>query len=195
MGKRRADTHTFRAPVLFDPEVEDGYMKHFVPLPEDVAAALEATGAKRFAGTLDAIPFRRVLHRRPQGDLVLKFGLGWLKDHRLKEGDELIVTNHGYNACQNTIRFVAERSGATVVVADVPFPIASKDQVTDAILDCVTSRTRLALLDHVTSATGLVYPLETIVPALRERGVESLIDGAHAPGMLDLNLDELDAGS
>ena len=92
---KRADPvreHVFAAPVLFDPEVEDGYMKHFVPVPESVARALEAHGATRLIGSLDGRAFRRVLHRRPDGGRCLKFGNGWLKDAGLGDGDEVRVT-------------------------------------------------------------------------------------------------------
>jgi isopenicillin-N epimerase len=116
-----------------------------------------------------------------------------LRSMELATGDELIVTNQGYNACNNALRFVAERAGARVVVVELPFPIRSAGEVTERVLAAVTARTRLALLDHVTSPTALVLPLGEIVPVLRERGVETLVDGAHAPGMLDLDLDGLGA--
>lgn len=107
--------------------------------------------------------------------------------------DELLVTDHAYNACRNALDFVAARSGATVVVAHVPFPVAEPDAVTDAVLARVTDRTRLALIDHVASTTALAMPVETIVPALTGRGIDVLVDGAHAPGNLDLDVPALGA--
>jgi isopenicillin-N epimerase len=108
-------------------------------------------------------------------------------------GDELLTTDHAYGACRNALHFVAERSGATVVTAKVPFPIDGPDAVIEAVLARVTPRTRLALLDHVTSPTGLVLPITELVQRLAERGVETLVDGAHAVAMLPLDLSGLGA--
>ncbi len=108
-------------------------------------------------------------------------------------GDELLTTDHAYNACRNALDFVAERTGARVVAAKVPFPIRSPDEVVAAVLACASERTKLALLDHVTSPTGLVWPIGALVAALQQRGIDALVDGAHAPGMLDLDLGALGA--
>ncbi|HXI68840.1 MAG TPA: aminotransferase class V-fold PLP-dependent enzyme [Verrucomicrobiae bacterium] len=116
-----------------------------------------------------------------------------LRSLRFKRGDELLVTNHEYNASRNALNFAAEQCGAHVVVASVPFPLKSADEITGAILQCVTSRTRLALLDHVTSQTGLILPVERLVRELSKQGVQTLVDGAHAPGMVPLDLKELGA--
>ena len=116
-----------------------------------------------------------------------------LRSLRFEPGDELLVTNHEYNACRNAFDFAAGRGNARVVVADVPFPPRDEGEVVQRIMERVTPRTRLALFDHVTSQTGLVLPAQRLVRELAARGVDSLIDGAHAPGMLPLNLREMGA--
>ena len=108
-------------------------------------------------------------------------------------GDELLSTTHDYNACLNTLDFVAARSGATVVRADVPYPIKEPAQVVSAILDRVTPRTRFALLSHVTSATALIFPMREIVSELEGRGIRVLVDGAHAPGQVPVDVRALGA--
>jgi isopenicillin-N epimerase len=108
-------------------------------------------------------------------------------------GDELVTTDHEYNACRNALDFVAGRSGARLVVVRLPFPCPSPDRVLEVVLDAVTPRTRLVLIDHVTSPTGMVLPLAGLVGELAGRGIDALVDGAHAPGMLPLALDEIGA--
>lgn len=116
-----------------------------------------------------------------------------LRSLSLGLGDELLTTDHAYAACRKAAEFVATRAGARVVTARVPFPIDSEDEIVEPVLAAVTKRTRLALLDHVTSPTGLVFPIERLVRGLAERGVETLVDGAHALGMLPLEIARLGA--
>jgi len=106
---------------------------------------------------------------------------------------ELLVTNHTYAACRKTVDFVAQRTGARIVVANLPFPCRHEEEIVSSVLKCVSPRTRLALLDHVTSPTALVLPVARLVSDLRSRGVDTLVDGAHAPGMVPLNLSSLGA--
>jgi isopenicillin-N epimerase len=114
-----------------------------------------------------------------------------LRSVPLPAGSELLVIDHEYNATRNILEYVAAERGCRVVVAQVPFPIASPDAVVEAVLARVTSRTRLAVLDHVTSQTALVFPIAELVRELEARGVDVLVDGAHAPGMVDLDIGAL----
>ena len=116
-----------------------------------------------------------------------------LRSIDLEAEDELVVTDHEYNACRNALDAVAADRGAKVVVAHIPFPLQSEDEAVEAVLDRMTERTRLLLVDHVTSPTGMILPIERMVREARARGVEVLIDGAHAPGMVELNIDALGA--
>ncbi|MGJ5672736.1 MAG: aminotransferase class V-fold PLP-dependent enzyme [Nostochopsis sp.] len=108
-------------------------------------------------------------------------------------GDEILTTNHEYNACRNALDFIASRTGVQIVVAQIPFGLDSPQQVVEAVIEKVSPQTRLALLDHVTSQTALIFPLQQLVQQLQVRGVDTLVDGAHAPGMLPLNLREIGA--
>jgi len=116
-----------------------------------------------------------------------------LRSLTFQPGDELLTIDHAYNACRNALDFVAARSGLQVVVAPVPFPIADSEQVLEAVLDRVSAKTRLAMLDHVTSQSGLILPIQQLVQELNQRGVDTLVDGAHAPGMVPLELERLGA--
>lgn len=116
-----------------------------------------------------------------------------LRSLELEPGAELLTTDHVYNAVRNVMEHVAARARGRVVVVEVPFPIGSGAVAVERVTAAVTPRTRLAVLDHVTSPTALVLPIAELVEELAARGVDTLVDGAHAPGMVDVSLRELGA--
>jgi isopenicillin-N epimerase len=111
----------------------------------------------------------------------------------LQPGDEILTTDHEYAALDKTWAYVARRSGATVVTAQIPLPLTSADAFTEALAARITPRTRVLFLSHITSATALVFPIAAIVARARARGIATVIDGAHAPGHIPLDLTALGA--
>lgn len=110
-----------------------------------------------------------------------------------KPGDEILVNDHSYGAVVKTARHIAARTGAVLVTATLPFPDPTAEGLVAAHLEGVTPRTRLAIVDHITSPSALVMPLAEIVAGYRDAGVPVLVDGAHGPGQVPLNLGSLGA--
>jgi isopenicillin-N epimerase len=110
----------------------------------------------------------------------------------LEPGDAVLLTDHAYGAVRIAADRFAPQRGARVESVHLPLA-ADDDDVVDAVLGAVHQRTRLVVLDQVTSPTARRLPLVRLVPALQERGVAVLVDGAHAPGMLAVDLDRLGA--
>lgn len=111
----------------------------------------------------------------------------------LEPGDEVLTTDHEYGALDKTWDFVCARSGATIRRATVPMPHFSAAAFTDALRASITDRTRVLFLSHITSPTALLFPIGAIVAEARARGILTVIDGAHVPGHLPLDLAALDA--
>lgn len=106
----------------------------------------------------------------------------------LRPGDEVLVNTHEYPACLAIFERACAKAGATLVFADLPFPVKDEEGVFEAVMSKATGRTRLCLLSHVTSPSAMILPAARIVAALRERGIETLVDGAHAPGFCELDI-------
>jgi len=112
---------------------------------------------------------------------------------RLSPGDEILSSNHEYNACNNALRVVAERAGAKLLTPSLHFPVKSADEVASAICGGMNERTRLVMISHITSPTGVIFPIEQVLREAKKRGIDVLIDGAHAPGFLPVNVAALAA--
>jgi isopenicillin-N epimerase len=108
-------------------------------------------------------------------------------------GDEIVINDHTYPACRNAVQYWAARRSLQVRVAKIPFPVFSAPALSAAILEQVTPRTKLVLIDHITSPSGLIMPLDELLSELATLGIDSLIDGAHGPGMLPIDLESLGA--
>lgn len=111
----------------------------------------------------------------------------------LQPGDQILTTDHEYSALEKTWAYVARRTGAEIVVVNVPLPLASEEQFTDTIIAGMTDRTRVLFLSHITSPTALLFPIERSIAEARKRGIWSVIDGAHTPGHIPLDLDAMGA--
>ena len=116
-----------------------------------------------------------------------------LRSLNLSKGDEIIVPDHAYQACRNAIDFVTERSGARTVVIRIPFRIDDESDIIDPIISAISDRTVLAMIDTVSSPTGIRMPFEKLVGLIQERGVDVLVDAAHGPGIVPLNIRKLNA--
>ncbi len=111
----------------------------------------------------------------------------------LGPADEVVTTNHAYNAIRQTLKFVSEHNGPKVVEARIDLPIRSPQTAVEAVAAAVGPRTRLVVIDHITSPTAVLLPIARIIELCAQRGVDVLVDGAHAPGMLELDVPSLNA--
>lgn len=115
------------------------------------------------------------------------------KNFDLKEGDEVLTTNLEYGACDRTWRYYCDKKGAKYIRQKIRLPLESKEDFIDQFLKGITAKTKIIFISHITSATGLRLPVEEICARANEKGIVSFIDGAHAPGQLDVDLSVLGA--
>jgi isopenicillin-N epimerase len=109
----------------------------------------------------------------------------------LQPGDEILTTNHEYGACDKTWEFVCGKTGACYVHHPISLPVAPVEEVVESFWQAVTPRTRIVYLSHITSPTALVLPVAEICRRAREAGIMTIIDGAHAPGQVSVDLTAL----
>ncbi len=110
----------------------------------------------------------------------------------LQAGDEVLATSQEYGATQKAVMYQCQRAGAQYRIQDIPYPVQDREAWIEAFWQGVTSRTRVIFFSHITSATALTLPLPELCQRARAAGIVTLVDGAHAPGHIDLKLDAWD---
>ena len=114
-----------------------------------------------------------------------------LNSFSLSAGDEILVTDHGYAAVRNAAEHVARKTGARIVEAKVSFPTTESKQIVDAVASQLGPRTRIVILDHITSPTAVIFPIRELASLCHSAGACVLIDGAHGPGMLSIDISSM----
>jgi isopenicillin-N epimerase len=111
----------------------------------------------------------------------------------LKPGDQILTTDHEYSALEKTWAYVCRKTGAEVVTVSIPLPLTTAKQFTETLIAGMTERTKVLFLSHITSPTALLFPIEPAIAEARKRGIWSVIDGAHTPGHIKLDLEAIGA--
>ena len=111
----------------------------------------------------------------------------------LSSGDEVLTTDHEYGAMDRTWQYICKKSTAKYIQQAIPLPVTTHEDFVEAFWEGVTSKTRVIFLSHITSPTALIFPVKEICRRARESGILSIIDGAHAPGHIPINLGEIGA--
>ena len=116
-----------------------------------------------------------------------------LRSLELRRGDEILATSHAYGAVRQAIRETCRRTGAKLAEARIDLPVLNERYLEEKILESFNPRTRLLVLDHIASPTGLIFPVKRIAALARRQGARVLVDGAHAPGQIALDVPSLGA--
>ena len=114
-----------------------------------------------------------------------------MRSLQLQPGDEILATNHEYGAMDRTWNFYCKKSGAKYVRQNISLPIQSKEQIIEEFWKGYSSKTKVIFLNHISSSTALVFPVKEICDKAQELGLITIVDGAHVPGHIDLNISEL----
>jgi isopenicillin-N epimerase len=114
-----------------------------------------------------------------------------MRSLHLNEGDEILTTNHEYGAMDRTWNFYCKKSRAKYIRQNISLPVVSKEQILEEFWSGYTSKTKIVFLNHISSATALIFPIKEICDKARELGLITIIDGAHVPGQMDLDITAL----
>ncbi len=112
---------------------------------------------------------------------------------KLKAGDEVLASDHEYGACNNTWTYLGQRQGFSYMYAGVPLPVRSAEEMLTSFWQAVTPKTKVIFLSHITSPTAVTFPIAEICKRARAEGILTVIDGAHAPGQLPLDMQAIGA--
>ncbi len=114
--------------------------------------------------------------------------------HNMNDSEkQWLTTNHGYGACLHAFNKIGERKGNEITKVNIPFPLHDESQILEAIQHGIGPRTSIAMIDYISSATGIVFPIKKIIDLLHSKDIRVIVDASHAPGMVDFVLDELGA--
>ena len=114
-----------------------------------------------------------------------------MRSLNLEEGDEILTTNHEYGAMDRTFHFFCKKSGAKYIRQEISLPVMSKEQVLEEFWNGYTPKTKIIFLNQISSCTALIFPVKEICDKARELGLITIIDGAHVPGQIELNISDL----
>jgi len=107
--------------------------------------------------------------------------------------DEILTTDHEYGACDRTWRFLSQKRGFSYKRQSIPIPIDTVDEYVEQLWEGVTEQTKVIFLSHITSPTATIFPVAEVCRRAREQDILTIVDGAHAPGQIPLNLQEVGA--
>lgn len=142
-------------------------------------------------GPILNLPPEEILFTRNATSAVCAAMTHLVRSLKLGPGDEILTNAHEYAACNSELGRLASQFGFKIVTAPIPFPVADRARVAEAYTSAITDRTRIALISQITSPTALVMPLDEILPVLHDKGIVSVVDGAHGPGQIDVDVPAL----
>ena len=148
-------------------------------------------GALRKAAARLAKEFRTTENRMAFVENATAAANTVLRSLDFRRGDEILLNSHSYGAVRQAARYVASRTGARIVEAAIALPVHSADELVEAIRASFSRRTRLVVLDHIASPSGLIFPIHQLAAIARRHGAKVLVDGAHGPGQLPLDIPAL----
>lgn len=109
----------------------------------------------------------------------------------LNDGDEILTTNHEYGALDKTWKYICKKTGAKYIQKIIPLPLESKEDFINNFAEGITKKTKVIFLSHITSPTALIFPVKEICKIAREKNILSIIDGAHAPAQINLDISDI----